>query len=225
MVESSHDADDDTMAHTVFTVDKPKKKAEFPFWVPPHYRAMSKSSEKFSKGQIDKIKSDHQTASETSQVRNRDFLLAMGILICVDMVLWYGIKKIFYKNPQTGQYAGIWQTARSREPPRQSTRTSKKFHIPSPSASFRQNVSSQSFSVPPVVAHHMKVLQLGHITDRLPKRTEIKDAYHKVCLQSHPDTLERDMPESEKKRYEQRFIDATRSYQVLITLTSPMSDR
>lgn len=200
------------------------KKAEFPFCLPPHYRVLSKSSQKFALDQIGK-NSDDSEKCKSDIGSHRDFLLAMGMLICVDIILWYGVKKIFYKNPKNGQYASFWQSKPYQNSHRQSARASKKFHIPSPSSSFRQNMTSTSMRVPPVVAHHMKVLNINHVTDRLPTRLEIKDAYRRVCLQTHPDTFGPDMPESERKRCEQRFIDATRSYEVLFTLTSPMTDR
>lgn len=215
--------------------DAPPKKAEFPFWMPPHYRALSRSSQRFA--------ARHQEDPDTLTSRNQEdgvmtthgtFLSAMAILICADLILWLGIRKWFPK----GSFMPPWRYRKTNQS--HHTHTQDPFHTTSPpgggpykhfnsehtpfSQTFTRHVPFPPSPLPPVVTHHMRVLGLGHITDRLPTRTEVKHAYRQVSLSTHPDTFRADMSETDKKTCQQRFIAATSSYEALLGMTSPLHD-
>ena len=222
------------------TAPSKNTKAEYPWWMPPHYRALAKSSEKHAAKYIDKsevnsekvIKACHssQDSSNSSKLLTHgNFLSAMAILICADLIIWYGVKKWFYRKPPS-----FWSTMkkdhqhrqRARQEQAETTRKRgqyKKYQTVQSPHTFRSHITSQSTSIPPVVAHHMRILKLHHITDRLPTRTEVKKAYRQLSLETHPDTLPVGASEAERKAREKKFIVATTSYEMLLTLTSPLS--
>ena len=62
----------------------------------------------------------------------------------------------------------------------------------------------------------LRVLGLPH--DQLPSRKEIKEAFAKVALESHPDRLESrsDINSTEKASHQRKFAQASDAHQMLI---------
>lgn len=65
-----------------------------------------------------------------------------------------------------------------------------------------------------VIDRHLDVLGIPKIIGVQPKEVEIKDAYRKICLKTHPDVLGSNHPG--RQEAEKKFIEATNSYNFLL---------
>ena len=148
---------------------------------------------------------------------------AISIFVTLDIVIWLLVRRFsFPKNKQTRkerfqQDFVSWsrmayeQQAQASSGPRPSSGGS------SPgSSTHHQRVNTMNFqrSPPRIIDRHLDILGIPKVMGVLPKETDVKDAYRKICLQTHPDVLGSGHPQ--KQQAEKKFIEATTSYNFLL---------
>jgi hypothetical protein len=157
-------------------------------------------------------------SSSLSSLPDRSYLWkTLTIFITVDILIWILVRRYVYpkKTKERFQHEfSSWikdayeqQQHHHQQPGRTNNWSSQsrarasqsmKFHHPSPRA----------------IDKHLDILGISKISGIAPKEAEIKNAYRKICLQTHPDVLGSDHPD--KQRAEQKFIEATASYNFLL---------
>jgi hypothetical protein len=137
---------------------------------------------------------------------------ALSIFITLDILIWLAVRR--FSIPK--------KTQTTSERLQQDFVSWSRMAYEQQQASFGPRPSNAQQRVNPmnsqtstrVIDRHLDALGIPKVIGVLPKEADIKDAYRKICLKTHPDVLGTDHPE--KQQAEKKFIEATTSYNYLL---------
>jgi hypothetical protein len=138
---------------------------------------------------------------------------AFSIFITLDILIWLAVRRFSLPKRSTTTRERFQQDfvswSKMAYEQQQASRSSG-------GATNQQRANPMNFQHPSprVIDRHLDVLGIPKAIGVLPKESEIKDAYRKICLKTHPDVLGSDHPE--KQQAEKKFIEATTSYNYLL---------
>jgi hypothetical protein len=139
------------------------------------------------------------------------FWKTFTIFLAVDVLIWIFVRRYVYPKNAKERFKHEFSSWIKDAYEHQTERTAN-------SNWNSQSRTSQSikFDHPSsrVIDKHLDTLGLSKRVGIVPKEAEIKDAYRKICLKTHPDVLGSDHPD--KQIAERKFIEATSSYNFLL---------
>lgn len=183
------------------------------------------------------IEGNNNSSNNNNNKNNNSLKLsyALGIFLTVDIIIWIFLKRYLNNNKTKPFTSPFTDKSTSNNPSPYANfeeylkRNSQKYKTNSNSNENQQNFNSNTnsykhtnerkneqkkTSFSSIVEGHLRVLELKNSLGNLPNEAEVKEAYRKVCLKTHPDTFDSNDPKKDQAQI--KFIEATNSYNYLL---------
>ena len=155
---------------------------------------------------------------------------ALSIFITIDIILWIFIKKFIFNKKKRFSSSSSNSSTYSSNSNSSNSKFSSNFeeYLKKDSKNYTSTTTGATGGggrttttrfdyqsiVSSILDRHYRILEMKKLSSDLPNEIEIKEAYRKICLKTHPDTFDSNDPE--KKQAQNKFIEATKSYNYLI---------
>lgn len=136
----------------------------------------------------------------------------LSIFITLDVIIWIAVRRYAFRKTKKDRFQQEFSSWSRMAYEQQTSKTHSSTYQGNSSHKYLNYAFKHESNR--VIDRHLDILEIPKVVGVIPKEAEIKEAYRKICLKTHPDVLGTDHPE--KHQAEKRFIDATTSYNFLL---------